>query len=40
MDEAAQEGHTHGNLSRLDAVMRRGDVSAFGDLRIYRYENR
>ena len=40
MDEAAQEGHAHGNLSRLDAVMRRGDVSVFGDLRIYRYENR
>lgn len=40
MDEAAQAGHAHGNLSRLDTVMRRGDVSAFGDLRIYRYENR
>jgi len=40
MDEAAQAGHAHGNLSRLDAVMRRGDVSVFGDLGIYRYEIR
>lgn len=37
IDEAAQEGHPHGNLARLDAVMRRGDVVTFGDLRIYRY---
>ncbi|MCI0478891.1 MAG: glycosyltransferase family 39 protein, partial [Anaerolineales bacterium] len=40
IDEAAQEGHAHGNLSQLDAAMRRGDVAAFGDLRIYRYEVR
>ncbi|MEW5720632.1 MAG: hypothetical protein AB1817_18550, partial [Chloroflexota bacterium] len=38
LDQAAQEGHAHGNLSRLDALMRRGEVMAFGDLRIYRYE--
>jgi mannosyltransferase len=40
IDEAAQEGRAHGNLSRLDALMRRGDVVAFGDVRIYRYEIR
>jgi len=40
IDEAAQEGHTQGNLARLDALMRRGDIISFGDLRIYRYEIR
>jgi uncharacterized membrane protein len=40
IDEAAQEGRAPGNLSRLDALMRRGDVVAFGDVRIYRYEIR
>ncbi len=40
IDEAAQEGRAHGNLSRLDATMRRGEVTAFGDVRIYRYESR
>lgn len=40
IDEAAQEGRPHGNLSRLDALMQRGDVTIFGDLRIYRYEIR
>jgi mannosyltransferase len=40
IDEAAQEGRAPGNLSRLDALMRRGDVVAFGDVRIYRYEMR
>lgn len=40
IDEAAQEGRAHGNLSRLDAVMRRGNVAVLGDLRIYRYEVR
>ncbi len=40
IDEVAQEGRAHGNLSRLDALMRRGDVVAFGDVRIYRYETR
>ncbi|MCX7840951.1 MAG: hypothetical protein N2559_16065, partial [Anaerolineae bacterium] len=40
IDEAMQESRAHGNLARLDAVMRRGDAVAFGDLRIYRYEVR
>jgi len=40
IDEAAQEGRAHGNLSRLDALMQRGYVVAFGDVRIYRYETR
>ena len=40
IDEAAQEGRAHGNLSRLDALMQRGYVVAFGDVRIYRYESR
>lgn len=40
IDEAAQEGRAHGNLSRLDALRQRVEVTAFGDLRIYRYEVR
>lgn len=40
IDEAVQEGRPHGNLARLDARMRRSDIVAFGDLRIYRYEVR
>jgi len=40
IDEAAQEGRAHGNLSRLDAWMQRGDMVAFGDVRIYRYDAR
>lgn len=38
LEQAAQDGRAHGNLSRLDALMQRGDMIAFGDLRIYRYE--
>lgn len=40
IDEAAQEGRAQGNLARLDARLRRGDVTAFGDVRIYRYASR
>jgi len=40
IDEAAEEGRAHGNLSRLDAWMQRGDMVAFGDVRIYRYDAR
>ncbi|MBM3129827.1 MAG: hypothetical protein FJ009_14540 [Chloroflexi bacterium] len=40
IDESAQEGRAHDNLARLDAMMRRVDVTAFGDLRIYRYATR
>ena len=40
LDEAVQEGHAHGNVTRLDALMQRGDIIPFDDLRIYRYEIR
>jgi hypothetical protein len=40
LDQAAEEGHPHGNRSRLDAVMNRHAVTAFGDLRIFLYESR
>ncbi len=38
LDEAEQAGQPHGNLARLDATMRQVSVTAFGDLRIYRYD--
>jgi hypothetical protein len=40
LDQTAEEGRAHGNLAAMDAAMRRADVAAFGDLRIYRYETR
>lgn len=40
IDEAVAEGHPHGNLSRLDAVMHRREVQTFGDVRIILYETR
>jgi hypothetical protein len=39
LDQAAQEGHPHGNLSRLDAAMGASSITPFGDLRIYLYES-
>ncbi len=40
LDQAQEEGHPHGNLSRLDAKLRRGEVASFGDLRIFKYDFR
>ncbi len=40
IDEAMQDGRAHGHLARLDAWMQRGDMVAFGDVRIYRYDAR
>ncbi len=40
LDQATEEGHPHGNLSRLDANLRRGQVVSFGDLRVFEYEAR
>ncbi len=40
LDQAAEEGHPHGNLSQLDAAMQRRGVTSFGDLRIFLYETR
>jgi mannosyltransferase len=38
LDQAAQEGHPHGNLAHLDGSMHRTSVTSFGDLRIFLYE--
>ncbi len=40
LDQAAEEGHPHGNISRLDGAIKSKSVTAFGDLRIFLYENR
>lgn len=40
LDQAVQEGHLHGNLSRFDGTMRSRSITSFGDLRIYLYEPR
>jgi mannosyltransferase len=38
IDEAEQAGHPHGNVLRLDAMMQRGKMFSFGDLRIIQYD--
>lgn len=40
LEQAAAEGHPHGNLSQLDTLMQRGEILQFGDLRVYRYDYR
>jgi 4-amino-4-deoxy-L-arabinose transferase-like glycosyltransferase len=40
LDQAAEDGRLHENLSRMDAAMRRVQVTPFGDLRIFLYEHR
>lgn len=40
IDEAAAEGHPHGNIARLEHSYRLASTESLGDLRILQYERR
>lgn len=39
LDQAAEDGHPHGNLSKLASAMHQASVTQLGDLRVFLYEN-